>query len=58
MIATRIDHVGETAALRETSTAFAALIGWLMLGEKVGPLRVGLMGLIAVGAVVMEAGGG
>lgn len=58
MIATRIDHVGETAALRETSTAFAALIGWLMLGEKVGPLRVALMGLIALGAVVMEAGGG
>ncbi len=56
LIATRIDHVGETAALRETSTAFAALIGWLMLGEKVGGLRAGLMGLIALGAVVMEAG--
>jgi len=57
LIATRIDHVGPVAALRETSTAFAALIGWWLLGEKVGALRGGLMGLIALGAVVMEAGG-
>jgi drug/metabolite transporter (DMT)-like permease len=57
LIATRIDHVGEVAALRETSTAFAALIGWLILGEKVSVLRAGLMGLIAAGAVVMEVGG-
>ena len=43
--------------MRETSTVFAALIGWLMLGEKVGVLRGALMGLIALGAVVMEVGG-
>jgi drug/metabolite transporter (DMT)-like permease len=58
LIATRIGHVGQVAALRETSVVFAALIGWLMLGEKVGVLRGALMGLIALGAVVMEAGGG
>lgn len=58
LIATRIGHVGQVAALRETSVVFAALIGWLMLGEKVGVLRGALMGLIALGAVVMELGGG
>lgn len=57
MLATRLDRVGEAAALRETSTLFAALIGWLVLGEKVGPWRSGLMGLIALGAVVMEGAG-
>jgi len=57
MLATRIDRVGEAAALRETSTVFAALIGWWLLGEKVGPVQVALMGLIAIGAVVMESAG-
>ncbi|WP_103256461.1 EamA family transporter [Tabrizicola aquatica] len=57
MLATRLDKVGEAAALRETSTVFAALIGWLVLGEKVGPVRAGLMALIAAGAVIMEFAG-
>jgi multidrug transporter EmrE-like cation transporter len=57
MLATRLDKVGEAAVLRETSTVFAALIGWLVLGEKVGPVRAGLMALIAAGAVVMEWAG-
>jgi drug/metabolite transporter (DMT)-like permease len=57
MLATRLDKVGEAAVLRETSTVFAALIGWLVLGEKVGPARAGLMALIAAGAVVLEFGG-
>ena len=57
MMATRLDKVGEAAVLRETSTVFAALIGWLVLGEKVGPRRTALMGLIAVGAVVVEMAG-
>ncbi|WP_095588818.1 DMT family transporter [Actibacterium ureilyticum] len=57
MMATRLDKVGEAAVLRETSTVFAALIGWLVLGEKVGPRRVVLMGLIAAGAVIVEMGG-
>jgi uncharacterized membrane protein len=48
--------VGEVAALRETSTLFAALIGWLVLGEKVGAARAALMGLIALGAVMVQAG--
>jgi drug/metabolite transporter (DMT)-like permease len=57
MLATRLDSVGEAAALRETSTVFAALIGWLVLGEKVGWARAGLMALIAAGAVAIEWAG-
>jgi drug/metabolite transporter (DMT)-like permease len=56
MLATRLDKVGEAAVLRETSTLFAALIGWLFLKETVGPKRAALMGLIALGAVLVEFG--
>ncbi|NNU81012.1 EamA family transporter [Halovulum dunhuangense] len=57
MLALRLDKVGEAAILRETSTIFAALIGWLFLKETVGPVRMGLMALIALGAVIVEFGG-
>ena len=57
MMATRLDKVGEAAVLRETSTVFAAIIGWLVLKETVGPRRVALMALIALGAVIVEMGG-
>ena len=57
MLATRLDKVGEAAILRETSTVFAALIGWLVLRETVGPRRIFLMSLIALGAVIVEMGG-
>ena len=57
MLATRLDKVGEAAVLRETSTVFAALIGWLVLGEKSGRMQVALMGVIAAGAVLVEWGG-
>ncbi|MDZ4136524.1 MAG: DMT family transporter [Paracoccaceae bacterium] len=57
MLGTRLGKVGEVAALRETSTLFAALIGWVILGEKVGPLRAGLMALIALGAVLVQIAG-
>ena len=56
MIATLIGKVGEAAALRETSTVFAALIGWFILREKVGPRRLALMALIALGAALVELG--
>ena len=56
-LATRLDKVGEAAALRETSVIFAALIGWLWLGETVGARRWLLMTLIAGGAVLVEFGG-
>ena len=54
LLATRIDDVGRAAVLRETSTVFAALVGWLILGEKVGPVRTLLMAAIAAGAVIVE----
>ena len=57
LMATRLDKVGEAAILRETSTVFAALIGWLFLKETVGPRRVALMALIALGAVIVEFSG-
>ena len=57
MLATRLDKVGEAAVLRETSTVFAALIAWAVLGEKVGPRRLALMSLIAAGAVIVEFAG-
>lgn len=57
MLATRLDKVGEAAVLRETSTVFAAIIGWLVLKETVGPRRIALMALIALGAVIVELGG-
>ena len=56
MLATRLDKVGEAAVLRETSVVFAALIGWFILGEKVGPRRAALMALVAIGAVIVETG--
>ncbi|MFK7875014.1 MAG: DMT family transporter [Paracoccaceae bacterium] len=57
MLATRLDKVGEAAVLRETSTVFAAVIGWVFLKETVGPRRMALMALIAAGAVIVEFAG-
>jgi drug/metabolite transporter (DMT)-like permease len=54
MLATRLGSVGQAAVLRETSTVFAALIGWLMLGERTGPRRLALMAMIAVGAIIVQ----
>ncbi|MFB2530817.1 EamA family transporter [Paracoccus sp. p4-l81] len=54
MLATRLSDVGQAAVLRETSAVFAALIGWLVLGEKVGPRRTALMAMIAGGAILVE----
>jgi drug/metabolite transporter (DMT)-like permease len=56
MLATRLDNVGEAASLRETSVVFAGLIGWLVLGERVGRARAALMIVIALGAIVIEVG--
>ena len=57
MMATRLDKVGEAAVLRETSVVFAALIGWFVLKETVGPRRLAMMVVIALGAVLVEVGG-
>jgi len=57
LMATRLDKVGEAAVLRETSIVFAAFIGWLIMGEKMGPRRLILMCVVALGAVIVEMGG-
>ena len=57
LLATRLDKVGEAAVLRETSIIFAAFIGWFIMGEKVGPRRLVLMSVVALGAVIVEMGG-
>jgi drug/metabolite transporter (DMT)-like permease len=57
LLATRIGPVGEAAVLRETSVVFAALIAWAVLGERVGPRRLGLMAMIAAGAVTVKLAG-
>ncbi len=56
MLGTRLGKVAEVASLRETSTLFAAAIGWLVLGERSGPGKILLMGLIALGAILVQAG--
>ncbi len=55
-VASRIGHVGEVTAIRETSVIFAALIGYFILRERVTPLLFGLIALIACGAVLVELG--
>lgn len=57
MLATLVGRVGEAAVLRETSTVFAALIGWFILKERVGPRKLALMVLVALGALIVEWGG-
>ena len=57
MLATRIGAVGQAAVLRETSPLFAALIGWLLLGERTWGVKLALMGLIAAGAVIVQIAG-
>ncbi|MCI4666271.1 MAG: DMT family transporter [Neomegalonema sp.] len=56
MLATRLDKIGEAAALRETSIIFGAAIGVLIFKEKIDGLRIALIIAIAAGAVLIELG--
>ena len=56
MLATRLDKVGEAAAIRETSIIFATAIGVFIFHEKIDLRRLILIGLIACGAVLVEFG--
>lgn len=56
MLATRLDSVGEAAALRETSIIFATAIGVLIFREKIDATRLTLIGCIAAGAILVEFG--
>lgn len=53
-----MDHapVALVAALRETSVVFAALLGWRLLGEPLGPRRVAAAAVVAGGAVLIRLG--
>jgi drug/metabolite transporter (DMT)-like permease len=42
---------GPIAAIRETSVVFAALIGWLFLGEQLTPRRAIACAIVALGAI-------
>ena len=54
MLATRIGKVSEAAALRETSIIFATGIGLIFFKEKLNMQKVCVIGLIAVGAILIE----
>jgi drug/metabolite transporter (DMT)-like permease len=45
--------LGVVSALRETSVVFAALIGWLFLGERLSWQRLASCGVIAAGIIVL-----
>ena len=55
-LATRLDSVGEAAALRETSIIFGTAIGVLVFRETVDKTRLALIACIAAGAVLVEVG--
>lgn len=55
MLAMKLGPVGEAAALRETSIVFAAAIGVLAFRERIDATRLGLILLVAAGAVLVEA---
>jgi drug/metabolite transporter (DMT)-like permease len=56
MLATRVGHVGEVAAIRETSIVFATAIGVLFFRETIDARRLALIAAIAAGAVVIKIG--
>jgi drug/metabolite transporter (DMT)-like permease len=45
--------LGMVSALRETSVVFAALIGWLVLGERLSWRRLAACGVIAAGVAAL-----
>jgi drug/metabolite transporter (DMT)-like permease len=53
ILALRIGPMGPVSALRETSSVFAALIGWLFLKETLTARRLGGCIVIACGAVCL-----
>ncbi|NEU12032.1 EamA family transporter [Methylobacterium sp. BTF04] len=51
------DAMGPVSALRETSVVFAALIGWIALGERLTPRRIASCLAIALGAACLAIPG-
>lgn len=53
VFAMSLGPMGPVSALRETSVVFAALLGWLFLGEKLTARRLAACAVIAAGAVCL-----
>ena len=49
----KLGPAGPVAAIRETSVVFAALIGWLFLGERLTPRRIAACAIVALGAICL-----
>ena len=44
----------DVAGIRETSIVFAAVFGWLILGESFGTTRVALAAIVVGGLVILK----
>jgi drug/metabolite transporter (DMT)-like permease len=53
LYASRLAPLSLVAAARETAVVFAAVGGWLFLGERVGRIRAAAVVFIAVGMVIL-----
>ncbi len=51
VMAFALGPAGPITAIRETSVVFAALIGWLFLGEMLTPRRIAACVVVALGAI-------
>ncbi len=56
MLATLLGSVAEAAAFRETSIIFATAIGVLLFKEKISIRALVLIGIIALGAIIVKTG--
>ncbi len=54
--ATTLAPLGAISALRETSVVFAAILGWLFLGERFSPRRIAACVAVAAGAALVALG--
>lgn len=56
IVATTLGPLGAISALRETSVVFAAILGWLFLGERFSPRRIAACVAVAAGAAMVALG--
>lgn len=55
LYASRLAPLSLVAAARETAVVFAAIGGWLFLGERVGRMRALAVIVIAIGVIILAA---
>lgn len=56
IVATTLGPLGAISALRETSVVFAAILGWMFLGERFSPRRLAACVAVAIGAALVALG--